>query len=71
MERAQMSGKAWEQEYLEAHTCPFKKYRGEPWMDVIPKDRDYVRWLLENMEELDDELRDCLQWAVDNLPDRI
>lgn len=66
-----MSGKTWEQEYLESHTCAFKKYRGDGWMDVLAKDRDYVRWLLENIEDMDDELRECLGWGVDHVADRI
>jgi len=26
--------------------CPFKKWAGVPWTEVIQKDRDYVMWLL-------------------------
>lgn len=66
-----MSGTAWEQSYLDSHTCAFKQHRGEGWVSVIQRDRDYVRWLLDNIEEMDEELRECLAWGVDNVPDRI
>ena len=61
----------WEQTYLDTHTCPFRKYRGDGWIQVIQLDRDYVRWLLENLEDMDEELREALTWGVEYVPDRI
>lgn len=31
---------------IDISTCPFKKWAGVPWTEVIQKDRDYVQWLL-------------------------
>jgi hypothetical protein len=61
----------WEEEYLQTSYCRFKKHRGEPWYSVIQEDRDHVRWILENIEDLDEELGETLKWGVDHVPDRI
>lgn len=54
------------------HTiCKFPKYKGDTWYDVIQHDREYVRWLVENIEDLNEDLFEVLSWGVDNVPDRI
>ena len=63
--------RGWEEDYLNETVCNFKKHEDEPWYIVIQNDRSYVRWLLENIEDMDDDLRDALEWGVDRVPDRI
>lgn len=67
------SGRGWEDDYLNEEICRFPKYREDSltWYAVIQRDRSYVRWILENVEDLDEELRETLQWGVDHVPDRI
>lgn len=62
---------SWEEDYLTSTACRFTKHAGEFWYDVIQRDRDYVRWILENIEDLDEDLRDALGWGVERVPDRI
>jgi hypothetical protein len=63
--------RGWEEDYLNETTCHFPKHAEESWYAVIQADRRYVRWLLENVEDMDEDLRDALQWGVDRVPDRI
>ena len=60
----------WEEEHLRSTTCGFPKHAGEGWYAVIQEDRDYVRWILENIEDLADDDRDALEWGVEHVPDR-
>jgi hypothetical protein len=64
--------RTWEQEHLETTLCRFPKYRDadKSWWDVCQEDAAYVRWLLENNDSLDDELRDALEWGVRHAPER-
>jgi hypothetical protein len=66
-----VSSRGWEEDYLNETSCLFPKHRDEAWYNVIQNDRPYVRWLLENVEDMDDDLRDALEWGVDHVPDRI
>lgn len=61
----------WETEYIQTTECNFPKHAGEMWYDVIQRDREYVRWLLGNIEDMEDDLRDALEWGVEKVPDRI
>lgn len=63
--------RSWELEHLETTVCEFPKHRGDGWVEVIQKDREYVEWLLVNIEDMDDDLRDALRWGVSNIPDRL
>ncbi len=43
-------------------TCPFPKYCGVPWGDVVASDSAYVHWLISgNGPEMEDELYDFLE----------
>lgn len=46
---------------LRATICNFPKHYGETWEKVVDDDPRYVAWVLENVEDLDEELRDALQ----------
>lgn len=61
----------WEEKHLMETECRFPKYRSErySWYQVIQRDRDYVQWILDNVEDLDDDLRDALEWGVTKVPD--
>lgn len=61
----------WSEEYLRDNTCVYKKHEDETWYEIVQRDRDYVQWLLENIEQMDPDLREALTWGVDNVPDRI
>lgn len=43
---------------------PFGKYRGDKIADVAAKDAQYLRWLLRNAKDMQDELREALQNAL-------
>lgn len=43
--------------------CPFKKHKGEPWGQVLDEDPEYVDWILENIDDLDTDLRELLEGA--------
>lgn len=43
--------------------CPFKKHKGEPWSEVLEEDPDYVDWILDNIDDLDADLRKLLEGA--------
>jgi hypothetical protein len=59
---------SWEEEELRSTTCYFPKHRDTSWYDVCAKDAEYVNWVLENIEDLDDDLRDALAWGVKHVP---
>ena len=63
--------KSWEQLHLEETICYFPKYRGETWWEVCQKDASYVQWVVENIEDLDEELRDALEWGIGHAPERM
>lgn len=46
--------------------CGLPKYRGEnrTWSWVCESDPRYAKWLVENMEELDEDLREALEYAL-------
>lgn len=52
---------------LESTTCHLRKYEGEGWITVVKRDPDYVRWVVSTVEYMDEELREALAWAVENL----
>jgi hypothetical protein len=58
------------EELLHDQLCFLPKHADEPWYDVIQRDLPYVRWLLENFEFKDEELKEALEWGVDNVPER-
>ena len=60
----------WEQEHLQTTACHFPKHKGKSWWDVCQEDQPYVSWVLENIEDLDDDLRDALEWGVRHAPMR-
>lgn len=62
----------WEEEHLRTTLCRFPKYRTaqKSWWDVCAEDAEYVRWILDNVEDLDEELRDALEWGVKFVPEK-
>jgi hypothetical protein len=59
---------SWEEEELRGTECHFPKHRDTSWYDVCAQDAEYVSWVLENIEDLDDDLRDALTWGVKHVP---
>lgn len=39
------------------HTCHLKKHKGKPWSEVATSDPSYLRWMLREMTDMDDDLR--------------
>lgn len=46
---------------IDIPVCPFPKHKGKPWQQ-IPK--DYIRWCLDNVENLDLDLRGTMEKAL-------
>jgi uncharacterized protein (DUF3820 family) len=44
--------------------CPFKKYHGEVWEWVVDNDPSYVKWVLSNVDDLDEDLRRALEAVI-------
>lgn len=61
---------SWELETLKESLCSFPKHDGETWYDIIQRDHGYARWAVENIESMDDELREALQWGIDHVAER-
>lgn len=53
-------------EQLLNEICELPKYRGEnrTWSWVCENDPRYVKWLVENFEELDEDLREALEYGI-------
>lgn len=66
-----MSYASWELDTITTTECRFPKHRGKTWYDVIQRDRSYVEWVIREIEDLDDDLRDALRWGVERVPDSI
>ncbi|EOC0095490.1 exodeoxyribonuclease X [Cronobacter dublinensis] len=47
-------------------TLPFGKYRGEPVADIAGRDPGYLRWMLNNVNQLNPDLRLTLKHYLDN-----
>lgn len=56
-------------ETLAKTMCRFPKYREREWSwwKVLERDPEYVSWILENIEDLDDDLREALEWGAANV----
>jgi hypothetical protein len=46
---------------LRANVCGLKKHYGESWEKVVDDDPRYAVWVVENVDDLDEELRDAIQ----------
>ena len=66
-----MSHTPWEESILRSEVCRFPKHYGEMWYDVIASDLAYAEWILENVEDLDEDLFDAITWGVRNVPEKI
>lgn len=42
------------------------KYKGESADDVVEENPNYIRWVVEEVESLDDEDRETLQYLLDS-----
>lgn len=50
--------------------CPFPKYEGDPWEEVVAQDRDYVLWLVgPKGPEMDPILYDRLIELLEDTPE--
>lgn len=49
---------------LRATTCELKKHSGQSWEWVVDNDPSYAKWAMENIENMDDELRTALEDAL-------
>lgn len=45
--------------------CPFPKHKGKPWEEVVEDDPQFIRWLLYEGPDLDDELFAHLAELID------
>jgi hypothetical protein len=66
-----MSQQTWEETVLRETVCNFPKYRGQTWYDVCARDADYAEWILGNIEDLNEDLKDALTWGIHNVPMRL
>lgn len=49
---------------LRREVCHLPKHDGQTWEWVVDNDRRYAEWVLENVETLDEEVRDALEAAL-------
>lgn len=61
----------WTLDDLKDGVCYLPKHHGETWYDVIQRDQAYVEWLVDEYEDLDDELREMLQFGLKHVPTRL
>lgn len=59
---------SWEEEHLKSTECAFPKHRGKSWYDVCAADADYAGWIVENIEDLDEDLKDAIEWGIKHVP---
>lgn len=53
--------KKYESKPFNLQKCPYKKYKGTTWEEVLSKDMPYVKWLVSNVEFKDKDLKEWLQ----------
>lgn len=46
---------------LRREVCRLKKHYGQSWEWVVDNDPQYARWVVDNVEDLDDEIREALE----------
>jgi hypothetical protein len=49
---------------IQSNLCHLGKHDGQTWEWIVDHDPSYVRWVLLNIENLDDEIRDALEVMV-------
>jgi hypothetical protein len=58
--------RAHHEELLKDTLCRLPKHLGENWWSVLRRDRKYVEWVVENIEDLDEELRGSLEYGLEH-----
>jgi hypothetical protein len=51
-------------ETLANSECRLPKHRGQSWLWVVEHDEEYARWVLENIEDLDEDVRESLEYLL-------
>ena len=47
--------------------CSFKKHKGRTWREVLRDDPKYVKWIVDNVDDMDEDLRFALSEALEQM----
>jgi hypothetical protein len=59
---------SWEEDHLRSTECHFPKHRGESWWRVCAIDVEYAQWIIDTIEDLDEDLKDAIEWGIKHVP---
>lgn len=54
------------EQLLKDTICRLPKHDGETWWFVFTRDEPYARWCVDNLEEMDEEIREALSFLLDS-----